>query len=74
MELIQTTVAGNAVRMLLADGDTKENSKQWLEFQTQVDGTADPYLSEVQLAALQNARGAIDAEIRRLAKPSGQNP
>ena len=66
MKLIQITVAGNIVRTLFVSGDTKENSKQWLEFQAEVDSTEDPYLSELHLRALLHVRAAIDAEMSRL--------
>lgn len=83
LALIETTIAGKTVRMLLADSD--DPALEWIELQVipgeyvignqKLTEHADHMpLAATRLAALRRAQTAIGAEIERLSKILGKSP
>ena len=79
LAVIDTTIAGKTVRMRLADNADPAQATEWVEFHVSLAALMDPadtrrqfgdperhFLGGVQLAALLQARDALDREIQRL--------
>ena len=82
LKLIETRIAGKAVRMRFADRDDPKEASEWIEFQVSPEYVVmghnlfdDPdrlFLAEAHLAALRRARDVIGDEISRLSTLSNQ--
>lgn len=85
LELIETTVAADAIRMRYADHSDATKAKQWVDFRVSLAGLEHPndrrqplgdpdlqFVAEVRLAALHYVRDVLAAETQRLVSLSGQ--
>lgn len=72
MKLIETAIHGETVRLLYGDGPTKDESSQWVELQTKLEGDDNRRLGVIQKAALLRLRALIDAEMSRFHTLSDQ--
>jgi hypothetical protein len=75
MYVVQTGVTPSAIRIRFADFPEPADAKEWIDLQVPVEqlplrlpqGDLEcRSVAEIQVAALQHARGVIAAEIRRL--------
>lgn len=72
MQLIETTVSGDSVRLLYADGASKDEPAEWLEFQVSLEGDGNRRLGVIHREALRRVQELIDSETQRLRELSNQ--
>lgn len=72
MKLIETTVRDGTVRLLYANGPTKDESSEWVEMRLRSEGDDNRRLGAIQRVALLRLRALIDAEMTRFGILSGQ--
>jgi hypothetical protein len=71
MKLVSTLIFSTRVQMRFADDEDESKSTEWVEFSVRVAHKEDPFLSELQLEALERARDTLGPEIQRLKALAG---
>ena len=66
MELVETTIVGDSVRMRLADSAARDLATEWLDILVKTDPDRAQPLTAIQADALRRARNAIDAALRAI--------
>ena len=72
MTLIETLVRDGTVRLLYADGPTKDAAAEWVEIQLKSAGDDNRRLGVIQKDALHRLQALIAAEMTRFGKLSDQ--
>ena len=77
MNLIQTTIAGKAIRMRFANDGDAAKATEWIDFQLDIEGIeppAVPLVAEAQITALRRLRDVLAEESKRLVALANQRP
>jgi hypothetical protein len=62
-----TTISGNIVEIIIADGPDPELAKFWLKYSTSIGNLHEKTLGEIQLAALRALRNEVGEQIQAIA-------
>lgn len=72
LNLIEMTVSGPSVRLLYADGATREQATEWVEMALKLEGDDNRRLGVIQKDALDRLRTLYDEEMIRIRLLSNQ--